>query len=54
MVPSDKLPFSVIAEYDSWAGQFQPMKLKTIYQKTHFAQKEITIEELEDTLNKAS
>ena len=54
MVPSDQLPFSVIVNYDSWAGQFEAMKMKSIYQKTHFAQKEITLEELEDTLSKAT
>ena len=31
MVPSDQLPFSVIVDYNTWAGHFEAMKLKSIY-----------------------
>jgi len=54
MVPSNDLPFNVIVEYDEWDMKYNFNSLKAIFNKTHFQQKEVSLEELEDTLNKAT
>ena len=50
MVPSNDLPFNVIVEYDEWNMQYDFNRLRGVYDKSHFRQKEISLEDLEDTL----
>ena len=54
MVPINKPPFNVIVEYKDWDGAFDIQSVKDMYDRTHFKSKEILIEDLEDTLNKAT
>ena len=54
LVPQDELPFNMVVNYENWIGRYSNKKLKTVYPKTQLPTHGITVEDVEDTLRRAS
>lgn len=54
MTPSDELPYNMVVEYNNWDGRFNPLKAQKSYEQTQLGSKEVTFEDVSDTLNRAT
>ena len=50
ITPSDELPFNMVVEYNNWDGKFNVNKARKSYAQTQLEAKEITYEDILDTL----
>ena len=54
LIPPDDLPFNMVVQYGNWSGSFNSKKVMKVYQKTKLQEKGIAVEDVTETLNKAS
>ena len=54
LVPQDELPYNMVVEYNNWSRTFDTKKVVKIYNKTKLQEKGIALEDITESLNKAS
>mgnify|MGYP007058511023 CR=1 FL=1 len=54
LIPQDELPSNMIVTYSNWKRNFDPRKVMKVYEKTKLQEKGIALEDIKETLNKAS
>ena len=54
LIPQDELPSNLIVTYSNWRKCFDTSKVMKVYEKTKLKEKGIALEDITETLNKAS
>jgi hypothetical protein len=54
LVPHDELPFTMVVTYENWPAKFDDAKLRRDFDKTQLQNKGLTVEDVEDTLQRAT
>ena len=54
LIPQDELPYNLVISYNNWVAGFDIVRAKRIYDKTNLSSRGITVEEVLETLQRAS